>query len=98
MLLCLLHVPTMTSVHAWTEGEKAKAVERLKPLLKARVEHRDSSDSATSATAVRRYPLGPSQLVRHQRSGRTTGRLTQVLDGDLSAFLSFPRLLATPLA
>ena len=36
---------------------------------------------------VRRYTLGPTTLVRDLRSGRTTGRLDQVLDGQLEMFL-----------
>ncbi|MBL8796336.1 MAG: AAA family ATPase [Planctomycetia bacterium] len=85
----LLHLPTMISVRAWTDGNRAQAVERLTPLLRARIE---ASGAATaSATApppiVRRYVLAPSPYVRDLRVGRTTGRLDLVLKGHLEPFL-----------
>ena len=39
---------------------------------------------------VRRYRRGPSTLVRDQRTGRSTGRLDQVLEGHLDMFLLPP--------
>ena len=86
----LVHAPSMASVRAWTSGAKAEAVERLQPLLRARVDG-GAGDGVAGARVVRRYTLGPSPLVRDQRTGRTTGRLDDVLDGDLGAFLQLPR-------
>jgi hypothetical protein len=85
----LVHAPSMSSVRAWTSGVKAEAIERLEPLLRARVIG-GRGDGVVGATVVRRYTLGPSPLVRDQRTGRTTGRLEDVLDGDLGAFLQLP--------
>jgi ATP-dependent Clp protease ATP-binding subunit ClpC len=87
----LLHVPTLFSIRAWTDGSKAEAVERLRPLLCARVEAaRAEPACATQAPVVRRYTLGPAPRVRDLRSGRATGRLDQVLDGHLEQFLTLP--------
>ena len=84
----LLHVPTMTSVRAWTDGSKGEAVERLRPLLAARVA---ALRGATDQSAViRRYVLGPAPLVRDLRSGRSTGRLDKVLQGHIDLFLEPP--------
>ena len=79
----------MASVRAWTSGAKAEAVERVELLLRARVMV-GRGDGVVGASVVRRYTLGPSPLVRDQRSGRTSGRLEDVLDGDLGAFLQLP--------
>lgn len=84
----LVHARSMASVRAWTSGTRAEAVERLQPLLRARVE--GGADAVAGSRVVRRYTLGPSPLVRDQRTGRTTGRLDDVLDGDLGAFLQLP--------
>jgi ATP-dependent Clp protease ATP-binding subunit ClpC len=81
----LFHVPSMTSVHAWMDGAKAQAIERLRPLLRARLDGKPEQGSPPPV--VRRYTLGPTTLVRDLRSGRTSGRLDQVLEGHLEAFL-----------
>jgi peptide chain release factor 2 len=88
----LLHVPTMISVRAWTDGTKAQAGERVMVLLRAQVEAAGKIQQAPAASPllVRRYSLGPAPLVRDLRSGRSTGRLDQVLDGHLEAFLQHP--------
>jgi ATP-dependent Clp protease ATP-binding subunit ClpC len=86
----LLHLPSMTAVRAWTDGSQAQAIERLGPLLKARVEAVRSSPSNSSVNlppVIRRYVLGPSPYVRDLRVGRTTGRLDLVLKGHLDPFL-----------
>jgi ATP-dependent Clp protease ATP-binding subunit ClpC len=87
----LLHLPSLTAVRAWTDGTKAQAVERLRPLLAARVEASRSVSAApegSSPSFVRRYILGPSPLVRDLRSHKSTGRLDRVLRGYLDPFLS----------
>jgi ATP-dependent Clp protease ATP-binding subunit ClpC len=88
----LFHAPSLTSVHAWMDGARAEAVERLRPLLLARLEAA-RQPAAGRPTVVRRYTLGPTTLVRDLRSGRTTGRLDQVLEGQLDAFLLEPGAL-----
>jgi hypothetical protein len=61
----------------------------LRPLLLARLEaaQQRTGQTASRPPVVRRYTLGPTTLVRDLRSGRTTGRLDQVLEGQLDAFL-----------
>jgi peptide chain release factor 2 len=83
----LFHVPSMTSVRAWMDGAKTAAVERLRPLLRARLEAA-TAEPGQRPPVVRRYTLGPTTLVRDLRSGRTTGRLDQVLNGQLEMFLT----------
>jgi peptide chain release factor 2 len=88
----LFHVPSLTSVRAWTDGTKAEAVERLRPFLRARVDAAKAGapEGTGRPPVVRRYTLGPTTLVRDLRSGRSTGRLDQVLDGHLDMFLAGP--------
>jgi ATP-dependent Clp protease ATP-binding subunit ClpC len=81
----IFHVATMTSVRGWCEGTKAEAVERMKTLLCARLQA--ARPAPGQPPTVRRYRLGPTTLVRDMRSGRTTGRLDQVLEGQLDMFL-----------
>jgi peptide chain release factor 2 len=84
----LLHLPTMTAVHAWTDGPRAEAVERLRPLLLARVEAARRGGAASDPRAfVRRYVLGPAPLVRDLRTRRSTGRLDRVWQGHIDMFL-----------
>jgi hypothetical protein len=82
----LSHKPTLTTLRAWTDRPKAEAVERLGPLLRARVEA--VGQETPGNRVVRRYTLGPQPLVRDTRSGKSTGRLDLVLDGHLDAFLT----------
>jgi ATP-dependent Clp protease ATP-binding subunit ClpC len=81
----LFHTPTMTSVRAWMDGAKAEAIERLRPLLRARLDA--PAEKGSRPPVVRRYTLGPTTLVRDLRTGRTSGRLDQVLEGHLEVFL-----------
>lgn len=88
----LLHVPSMTSLRAWAEGAKSQAIGRLRPLLHARVlaSRLAPRESAGRPTVVRRYTIGPAPLVRDLRTGLSTGRLDQVLSGQLDRFLILP--------
>jgi ATP-dependent Clp protease ATP-binding subunit ClpC len=85
----LFHVPSMTAVRAWTDGTKAEAVDKVKVLLRARLDATAAHEGERPQRppVVRRYTLGPTTLVRDLRSGRSTGRLDQVLEGHLEAFL-----------
>jgi ATP-dependent Clp protease ATP-binding subunit ClpC len=83
----LLHVASLTAVRAWTDGTKAQAVERLRPLLAARVEAARSTNKNPAPSFVRRYILGPAPLVRDLRLHRSTGRLDRVLRGHIDPFL-----------
>src|SRR5262249_45250416 len=82
----LSHRPSLTTLRAWTDRSKAEAIERLSPLLLARVE--SAGKEAAGGRVVRRYTLGPSPLVRDTRSGKSTGRLDLVLEGHLDIFLT----------
>ncbi|HYV35167.1 MAG TPA: hypothetical protein VE988_05650 [Gemmataceae bacterium] len=93
----LFHVATMTALRAWLDGPKADAIDRIRPLLQARVENARVNGveiEPTRTPMVRRYTLGPATLVRDVRSGRATGRLDQVLDGYLEPFLQPPPTIA----
>lgn len=85
----LFHTKTMLSVRGWCEGTKAEALERMKTLLSARLQAQ-SHTTPERPPVVRRYRLGPNTLVRDQRTGRSTGRLDQVLEGHLDMFLVPP--------
>ncbi len=83
----LMHVPSMTTVRAWTDGPKGQAAEQLRPLLAARLEASKTADAADRPAFVRRYVLGPSPLVRDLRSRQRTGRIDRVFEGHIDAFL-----------
>lgn len=83
----IFHTKSMTSVRGWCEGSKAEALTRMKLLLCARLLAAPAKDRPP---VVRRYRLGPTTLVRDQRTGRSTGRLDQVLEGQLDMFLMPP--------
>lgn len=87
----IFHTPTMLSVRGWCDGTKSEATERMKTLLCARLSVQQAAQKAGVTAAppptVRRYRLGPTTLVRDGRTGRSTGRLDQVLDGHLDTFL-----------
>lgn len=87
--MTLVHLPSMQSLTAWTLGPKREAVERLLPLLGARVATAGDTSDPARVQIVRRYRLGASALVRDKRTGRSTGRLQEVLAGDLDRFLVF---------
>ncbi len=87
----LRHGPSLLTLRAWTDRPKAEAIERLGWLLRARVAAARAAETDAAAPAVvRRYSLGPAPLVRDARTGRTTGRLDDVLEGHLDAFLQTP--------
>ncbi len=85
----IFHTPTMTSVCCWCAGTRAEAIDRAKTLLWARL-HAPATEPGPRPPVVRRYRLGPSALVRDHRTGRSTGRLDQVLEGHLDLFLLRP--------
>jgi peptide chain release factor 2 len=88
----LFHTPSLVSVRGWCEGSKAEALDRMKMILSARLKAQNASpqEAPGRPPVVRRYRLGPSTLVRDQRTGRSTGRLDQVLEGHLDMFLLPP--------
>jgi len=85
----LFHTKSMISVRGWCEGTKAEALGRMKTVLSARLAAQ-TRPAVERPPVVRRYRLGPSTLVRDQRTGRSTGRLDQVLEGHLDMFLLPP--------
>ncbi len=85
----IFHSKTMLSVRGWCEGSKGEALERMKVLLSARLKAQ-AQQAPERPPVVRRYRLGPTTLVRDQRTGRSTGRLDQVLEGQLDLFLVPP--------
>jgi ATP-dependent Clp protease ATP-binding subunit ClpC len=86
----LRHEPTLLTLRAWTDRSRAEAIDRLRPLLRARVALAEAAPTEGRPPIVRRYVFGPAPLVRDVRSGRTTGRLHQVLEGQLDMFLAPP--------
>lgn len=86
--LDLVHRPSLQPLRAWCDGTKEWALERLRPLLAARIAASQASAPAEGGDrVVRRYVLGPATKVRDLRSGRTTSRLDRVLDGYLDEFV-----------
>ncbi len=85
----LSHQPTLTTLRAWTDLSRSEAVEQLRPLLQARVAAAASRE-ATPGRVVRRYTLNPAPLVRDTLSGKSTGRLDEVLAGHLDQFFTTP--------
>ena len=86
----------MHSVQTWTHGTRREAVDRLTPLLAARVTAGTTPKDPALGPVIRRYKLGSAPLVRDRRSGRSTGRLDRVLAGDLDAFLPEPSAHSEP--
>jgi peptide chain release factor 2 len=89
----MFHLSTMTALEARLDGSKSEALDRLRPLLLARIEaiRKEAGHAeSTRMPTIRRYTLGPTTLVRDTRSGRTTGRLDQILQGYLEPFLQPP--------
>jgi len=87
----LFHRPSLTSVRAWCDGTRQEAIQRLRPLLWARIEAARTATAADDRPPIiRRYRLGPTTLVRDQRTGRHTARLDQVLQGQMDMFLTQP--------
>jgi hypothetical protein len=77
----------MTTLRAWSDLSRAEAVEHLRPLLLARVAA-SSNAEGPSGHVIRRYTLTPAPLVRDTHSGKSTGRLEDVLDGYLDQFFT----------
>ncbi|MDJ0976254.1 MAG: AAA family ATPase [Planctomycetota bacterium] len=86
--LSLLHVPTLRSVNVWTTGPKQEAVERLLPLLAARVGATVPAPDDATGPVIRRYRLGSAPSVRDLRTGRLTTRLERVLAGEVDRIRS----------
>jgi ATP-dependent Clp protease ATP-binding subunit ClpC len=82
----IFHTPSMLSACCCCEGTRAEAIDRARTLLWIRLQAH-ATELGPRATVVRRYRLGPSALVRDHRTGRSTGRLDQVLAGHLDLFL-----------
>ena len=83
--ITLLHRPSMHAVRAWGRGRRDELVESLLPLLAARVV---AGEGGTAVDGViRRYEFGASPLVRDRRSGRQTGNLERVFEGELDLVL-----------
>jgi ATP-dependent Clp protease ATP-binding subunit ClpC len=83
----LRHEASHLTLRAWSERSKTEAINRLRPLLRARVALAEQTAEPGRPPVVRRYALGPAPLVRDARTGRSTGRLDQVLAGQLDLFL-----------
>lgn len=92
----LLHLPSMTAVRAWTDKPRSEAIERLRLLLRARIDAAAAPAAASGPSLVRRYVLGPAAFVRDLRLNRTTGRFDKVLQGHLDPFLLLKRAAAAP--
>jgi ATP-dependent Clp protease ATP-binding subunit ClpC len=86
----LRHEPTLLTLRAWSDRARAEAVARLRPLLAARVAAGQPDGSLGRTPLVRRYQFGPAKLVKDSRTGRSTGRLEHVLEGNLEMFLTLP--------
>ncbi len=69
------------SLRAWSESDAESEILRRLPLLAARRAAQKLGSAAP--VVVRRYVLGPSPVVRDRRTGVSTGRVGQVLAGDL---------------
>jgi peptide chain release factor 2 len=85
----LLHRPSLVSLTAWTDVRKDEILDQLSPLLAARLELSKSSDQQSTAEPriIRKYRLGRVQLVRDTRTGRKSGRVDDVLAGEIDSFL-----------
>ena len=69
------------------DATKQVALSSARLLLRARLaEIEETEDELGKATIIRRYQLGPTTLVKDKRSGKQTGRLDRVLEGDLDMF------------
>jgi hypothetical protein len=84
--LTLLHGPSLTSLVAYAAGPREQAVARLLPLLSA-LRARVAAPAPTPSQVARVYELGPSPRVRDRRSGRDSGHVGRILDGELELLL-----------
>jgi protein subunit release factor A len=97
--ITLLHLPTMVTMHVWSESRTDATLERLSAYLRARVDA--GARAATRGDAppesmpipaalvavVRRYALGPTPFVRDLRTGKKTAKVQRVLEGRIEMFL-----------
>jgi hypothetical protein len=86
----LRHEPSSRQLIAWTDRSKRDAFEALSPLLQAMVAAESRPEAPGLMPLIRRYTLGPDQLVRDIRTGKRTARLDLVLEGHLDAYLQPP--------
>jgi hypothetical protein len=77
---------SVRSVEFWTNGPKNEALERAFMILY--VGATALAPRAAHDEVVRRYDVGLSAKVKDLRTGRTTTRVEQILEGDLGTFLS----------
>jgi peptide chain release factor 2 len=82
----LRHEASLVTLRAWSGHPKAEAVKRLRALLQARLTAAEAA-SEGRPPVVRRYCLGPAPLVRDVRSGKSSGRIELIFDGELDRFL-----------
>ena len=80
---------TLRSLEFWTTGPKEDAVERALMVLESQVLSDPAPDGQESI--IRRYDLGMSPKVKDTRTGRTTTRVEQFLNGELGLFLELSR-------
>lgn len=85
LLVSLLHRQSLVRVEGRGAGAQEEQVERLMPLLAARVAAQ--GDREPGNAIVRRYRFGPAPLVKDSRSGLSSARLSRVLEGHIDAFL-----------
>ncbi len=86
----LYHAASMISLRAWTDCPRERALALVLPWLAARIDESERLDEDAiyaEDQVVRRYRLGPGELVRDARTGQRWGRLDRVLDGALHRFL-----------
>lgn len=81
----LFHEPSLRSFQAVLSGEKDDALSKAHLILNALVE---DQDSAGIDYIVRNYDFGSGGKVKDARSGKTTGKIDQVLKGNLDLFSS----------
>ncbi|MFN9786032.1 MAG: hypothetical protein ACK57N_05590, partial [Planctomycetia bacterium] len=91
LLVSLLHRQSLVRVDGRGAGAQEEQVERLLPLLAARIAAKGVREQGNAI--VRRYRFGPAPLVKDRRSGLSSPRLSRVLEGHIDAFL-----LAAPAA
>jgi len=77
---------SVRSVELWTNGPRNEALERALTIIHAGA----TGDTPRTAEddVIRRYDVGLSAKIKDSRTGRTTTRVEQVLEGDLGQFLA----------
>jgi ATP-dependent Clp protease ATP-binding subunit ClpC len=86
----LRHEPSKRQLIAWTDRSRREAAEILTPLLQAYLAAENRPEAPGMLPIIRRYTLGPDQLVRDVRTGKRTARLDLILEGHLDAYLQPP--------